>query len=479
MNQPAVSIHRNDPAGVADFLDHQLPPGAFTRILLKPNWVKHADHPEFPIEALVTSSTLIEQVIEACLRRYKGIERILVGDVPLQSCEWETLIRQAGIDRLIEKYAGHRNPTIQFLDLRRERWRSRNGFLERDPEHPGDPAGYVEVNLDEVSLLEPVSELADRFRVSDYDPGITTSMHARGRHRYLIARSVLESDLIINLPKMKTHQKAGITGALKNLVGINGSKAHLVHHRLGTPSVGGDEFPESASRLVVWQVRLRELLQKRSRALFRVLRVPWTLLKRLRGVETVGTRENLDSNFYVGAGSWHGNDSIWRMVYDLNLIVLMAAPDGGRLDDRPRREYIAIADGWVAGEGNGPLQPLPVDARVLLASANPFILDLAMARLMGFDPARIASLSHLSRFPYRPWAAVSEEQAEVWINGERADFGLSGLPPIRRFVPAPGWRAHIESSASPASDVDGESKSPAPAGAESRSGTNPGSEPVS
>jgi hypothetical protein len=35
----------------------------------------------------------------------------------------------------------------------------------------------------------------------------------------LIAKDVLEADIIINLPKLKMHKKAGVTNALKNFVG--------------------------------------------------------------------------------------------------------------------------------------------------------------------------------------------------------------------------------------------------------------------
>jgi len=431
-------------AGQAAFLDGQLPAGSPRKVLLKPNWVKHEESGEFPIRALVTDSALIDAVIQACLRKYPELESLIVGDVPLQSCEWDCLIRQAGIDRLMEKYRDHSSPTIQFIDLRRERWRSRDGFLEQDPQHAGDPAGYAEVVLDEASLLEPISDQAHRFRVSDYDPGITTSMHARGSHRYLIARSVLEADLVINLPKMKTHQKAGITGALKNLVGINGSKAHLVHHRLGLPSSGGDEFPESVSRLVYLQVRLRELLQKRSKTLFRLVRLPWQAIKRLGGVETVGTRDRLAGRFYVGSGSWHGNDSIWRMIYDLNLIVLHAEKQGGSLRETPQRQYLAILDGMIASEGNGPLQPLPVECNLLVASSNPFLVDMAMAKLMGYDYRRIPTLANHRQFPRALWAEFDPHSFLVQRDGACKPCGVDGISSLRPFIPPPGWKGHIE-----------------------------------
>src|SRR5207302_4927127 len=123
------------------------------------------------------------------------------------------------------------------------------------------------------------------------------------------------------------------------------------------------------------------------------LKCGWDVLKKLKGIETIGTKENLAGSFYVGSGSWFGNDSIWRMVYDLNMIILFAHINGGALRDRPQREVVSILDGIVAGEANGPLQPLPVNANALLAARNPFLLDFAMARLMGFDFRKIRLLN--------------------------------------------------------------------------------------
>ena len=431
-------------ADVAAFVARNLPEGVYRRIVVKPNWVKHAEQAEFPIEALVTGTRLIEAVIEACIAKYSGLEKISVGDVPLQICDWAALIAQTGVDKLMEKYRGSSAPVVQFLDLRRERWMLKDGFMELDSAHPGDPSGYSEVVIDHTSLLEEVSHNAGSFRVSDYDPTETVSVHRKGVHRYLIAKTVLEADLFINLPKMKTHQKTGITGALKNLVGINGSKAHLVHHQLGFPSQGGDEFPEDVSRWIYWQARLRERFQKKSKVVFKALKKGWELVKRVRGIKTIGTKENLGGSFYVGSGSWYGNDSIWRMVYDLNMIILFAHADGGKLRAEPQRTVLSIMDGLIAGEGNGPLQPLPVTATALLASRNPFLIDFAMAKLMGFDVRKIRLLDHYRRFPFAPFTEFEPARFPVMLNGVRSENGLDALPVIHRFIPSPGWRGHIE-----------------------------------
>lgn len=432
---------------MAAFAARNLPDGAFRKVVIKPNWVKHQEHAEFPIAALVTSTRLIDEVIQACIAKYPGLEKISVGDVPLQTCDWAALIAQTGVDKLIEKYRGSIAPVVQFLDLRRERWTPKDGFMELDSSHPGDPNGYSEVIIDHTSLLEEVSHNADSFRVSDYDPAETVSVHRKGVHRYLIARTVLEADLFINLPKMKTHQKTGITGALKNLVGINGSKAHLVHHQLGFPSQGGDEFPDDVSRWIYWQARLRERFQKKSKFVFKLLKKGWELVKRVRGIKTIGTKENLSrgtGGFYVGSGSWYGNDSIWRMVYDLNMIILLAHADGGKLRAEPQRAVLSIMDGLIAGEGNGPLQPLPVTANALLASRNPFLIDFAMAKLMGFDVRKIRLLAHYRRFPDTPFTDFDPAKFPVTLNGVRSENGLDALPIVHRFIPSPGWRGHIE-----------------------------------
>src|ERR1700722_6289993 len=126
-----------------------LPDGNFRRILLKPNWVKHQENTAFPISALVTSTHLIEAVVDACMEKYPAVEEITVGDVPLQSCDWDSLLQQAGIHRLIAKYEHSRTPRIRFCDLRRERFLLQSGFMvPSNGNHNGDPRGYQEVILD-------------------------------------------------------------------------------------------------------------------------------------------------------------------------------------------------------------------------------------------------------------------------------------------------------------------------------------------
>ena len=56
------------------------------------------------------------------------------------------------------------------------------------------------------------------------------------------------------------------------------------------------------------------------------------------------------------SGNWHGNDTIWRTIVDLNKILFFSKKDGF-LSNEIQRKYFAIVDGIIGGEGNGPHFP--------------------------------------------------------------------------------------------------------------------------
>ena len=438
-----VQLRSND---LALLIDSHLPDGNFKSIFIKPNWVYHQEHQAFPIDAIATNSSLIDLVIEACVKKYKSAQEIIIGDVPLQSCDWELLLAQSGMGKLIKKYEAFQNPLIKFLDLRKERVRMVNGFMELYPNSVnGDPKGYKEVVLEDTSFLEAISTEKTRFKVSDYNPEVTASNQHKGFHSYLICGSVLDCDLFINIPKMKTHRMAGITGALKNVVGINSQKANLVHFRAGGESRNGDEFPPGVHPLIVFQTRIRDMLQKKHGLLYRLLRRIWILVRRLACIKVEATAENLDAGFYTAPGAWYGNDTIWRMIYDLNEILLYAPREGGKLRETPQRHYIAIMDGLVAGEGNGPTQPLPLNLGVIILSNDPFLMDMVTAQMMGFDYNKIPMLSNFKLFGNKLWGFFDPMNVGISLNGEKV-LGISPIPSVHRFIPPPGWRGHIELS---------------------------------
>ncbi len=52
-----------------------------------------------------------------------------------------------------------------------------------------------------------------------------------GNRKYYIARPVLDADVIINLPKLKTHSLTVLTGAVKNMFGVVPGIRKSMHHR--------------------------------------------------------------------------------------------------------------------------------------------------------------------------------------------------------------------------------------------------------
>lgn len=420
------------------------------RIVIKPNWVMHEIDPAFPIRALVTDLRLIEAVIEACLEVFPGSESILVADCPLQSADWDLLLHQTGIKDLLSRASKRWGSKVQFCDFRREiSTRVEGNYLSsRLSDHP-DPCGYREVELGENSHLEPISDQADRFAVNDYSSSITRSNHARGSHRYLVSQSMLNAGLFINLPKWKSHQKSGITCALKNVVGINGDKAYLPHFRRGAPKWGGDEYQDE-NRWLYWaQTQLREKLQKRNRTAYSLLKPGWELLKKWKGIQTrYHDRSMAAKNFYTAGGSWHGNETIWRMIYDLNLVIQCCDAEG-KLHSTPQRDYFCLVDGLTCGEGNGPLQPLPREIDWIAGGTDPFAIDAALAWFMGFDPRKIPLIDQRKFYAGPFWGKFALDHLKVKLDGQEMDVLESPLN--FEFVPPPGWRNHIERQAKPVS----------------------------
>ena len=101
-------------------------------------------------------------------------------------------------------------------------------ILERRP-LAGDPAGSVVIDLATRSLHYDKGRESARYSVQDYDDGITQQNHRGQIHRYRFSKTILEADLVINLCKLKTHGKAGVTLAMKNIIGANVSKDYLPH----------------------------------------------------------------------------------------------------------------------------------------------------------------------------------------------------------------------------------------------------------
>jgi uncharacterized protein (DUF362 family) len=427
-------------------LGHLIGPGA--RVILKPNFVNDfnplGDEPAF-FQALVTQAAVMRAVVDYVLIATGGACRLTVADLPIQSADFPSLCRKTGLTDLIDFMAaeGPARADVQLLDLR-------DFFLQTDRDgavlgrlaQPGDPEGYVTVDLGPASSLTALQQDAHLFRVGSYDHENTVAMHAGGRHGYVLPRTVLQSDLFINLPKLKVHRKVGVTLCLKNLVGIIGDKSCLPHYRAGSPEDHGDEYPVRTA-VNVLHSRFDFPLRRRGRAVWRLVHPLGHTLVRMN--KLLHRRDPLAQ---IVAGDWYGNDTAWRMVHDLNRIAVHADA-GGVLHDEPQRRYLAFVDGVIGGEGEGPLKPHPVPSGLVVAGEDPLAVDIVCSRLMGLDWRKIPQLSRFDpddRFPFSRFAGDPDGIDIAWGDGEGASdtHRLSGLSPVHDFHPPAGWAGHCE-----------------------------------
>jgi uncharacterized protein (DUF362 family) len=345
------------------------------RVLIKPNWVRHHNGSGQGLDCLVTHTSVIEAVLVYLAKASPG--SIIICDAPVQGCDFKTLMAAAGVDEMMHRIRTN-NVEAVVKDLRRtiRRGEALYGKVQEDCQ---PIENYILYDLCSDSFLDTITHQESEFRVTMYHPDLLKKTHSVGRHQYLVARDVIEADVVINIPKLKTHKKAGLTGALKNIVGINGHKEYLPHHRKGGSASGGDCYP---GRSLVKKA-VEELLDATNRARGPVVRP--VLAAAVRGAMAFGRLVGLDSNY---EGSWRGNDTVWRMCLDLQRILHYGKLDG-TLSDQVQRRVLTITDAIVAGEGDGPLSPTPVDFGIMTLGANPPALDWVHAILMGLAPDSI------------------------------------------------------------------------------------------
>lgn len=445
MTPSLVSCHTNAGARVRELVTAELRRWAGElrprQILIKPNWVMHEVDRAYPIAALVTDAKVIVETVRAAFELFPAVEQVVVGDCLEQRADWALLCDQSGLTPFIKPLEAEYQGRLAFRDLRKVVFRAVGDTLVEDREAVhGDPAGYREVQIGAESHLEPIAEQSNRFSIHDHDTSLTRGSHRAGDHRYLVCQSVLDADLIINLPKWKAHSKSGLTGALKNLVGINGDKSYLPHFRRGSPSWGGDEYSDEGRWLYWIQNNLRDLA--RGTAALDLLRPGWKVVKTVNNaVRRRSSTSSMPADFYVVGGSWHGNQTVWRMIYDLNL-VLQRADRQGVLQPSIQRSTVTIVDGLVAGEGDGPLKARPRETDMLFGGRDSFAIDTALSWMMGFDSEAIPMLSRRREYLGAGWGRF--DLPDLRISVDDVEQRLIDCPLNFHFAAAPGWLGHIE-----------------------------------
>ena len=136
----------------------------------------------------------------------------------------------------------------------------------------------------------------------------------------------------------------------------------------------------------------------------------------------------------MAPGSWSGNETVWRMTLDLNHLIYFGP-------HRPKH-VLNIVDGIIGGEGDGPLRPLCKPAGVLLAGENPAYVDAAIARLIGYNPARVPTVYHALHHRRSQFAGPPLQDAPVHFVYGLDNHRAGTWPQIEslHFQPPKHWR---------------------------------------
>lgn len=409
------------------------------RIVLKPNWIResHIFRPD-EWEQVITHPSVITAVLKKVLEKLKGKGEISIVDGPETASSFEKILSYYPVS-LWNTMAGEVGITLDIVDLREDEWISDANVIIERKKLPGDPLGSTQVNLlNDTSEFFTHSPSKKGYFGADSDISETNQAHDGSNNLYRVSRTVLEADVFINLPKLKTHKKAGITSSLKNLVGINTYKNFLPHNSIGTFEDGGDQFPEKNSKSVIESFLMPFI--------HRHILVSPVLSRLFSPLMGLGKRVFGDNSKTIRGGSWYGNDTMWRTILDLNKILFYANPDGTLREDEwsAAKTYITVVDGVLAGEGEGPKSPDPVHLGYIFCGTNPVATDAVCANFMGFDPLKIPAIAKAFSVKRYALANFNYDQIVAKINNE--NFKPGEIPPkfIKNLHPHRGWIGHIE-----------------------------------
>ena len=359
---------------------HLVQPG--DRVFIKPNWVAHryrASCPfQYDIYTTITHPSIIKEIARFVDVALAGDGSITIGDNPSIDADFDELAKLQAIEEL----AFELNTPLEICDLRPLVCTDLKyyGQKAKMKKKPGDPRGETLINLKERSQLAGFNPRLFRGVFNEREE--TVKAHSGVDHLYSISNSIFKADVLISIPKLKTHHKVGTTLNLKGLVGALGTKNYLVHWREGFPLVGGDAYPN------FWHWFKDKFKKVKKR------------------------------------GAWSGNDTIWRMVVDLYTL----------LEQGPNRRF-SIIDGILGGEGDGPFCPKPNDSKVLLMGNDFLETDIVASRLMGFNVEKIPYLYH-----YLSSGKINKDKIEIKSDHIDIDYFFDLQNKHLSFEPPTHWQ---------------------------------------
>lgn len=405
-------------------------------VLIKPNLVMDENHVKSNgTDCLYTQPEVVEAVLKHVIKALDNKGTVYIGDAPMQECDFQALISKSGYKLISEKYSNE-TLKVEIVDFRELISVVKAGV--RISEVYNKQSGTV-VDLGRYSDFADLSKKqCNNLRITNYDPRILPQHHNSQKHEYYISNYVLEADVIINMPKPKSHRKAGVTLSLKNFVGANTRKEFLPHHRIGSENDCGDEynnrtFLHAAMDSFLDKKNILQAEKKYNAARFYLIlaRSCYELL-RLKKTNTFD-------------GSWYGNDTISRTIVDINRIIRYANKRG-EMQDEPVREIIIIGDMIVSGEKEGPVSPTAKPVGMIVSGLDTVCFDYAICTLMGFDYHKVPTLMRASKKHDR-YALKSSDDIVIVSNDERyngMDVKNTSREHTLMFEPSAGWKNHLE-----------------------------------
>jgi len=407
------------------------------KVVIKPNFVSIKNHHialnRDRLNGVTTHPSILRPLIDYAFKAVGKKGKISIVDSPIEAADFEETVEALNISHMVNYLKTEREYPLELIDLRDFRVvpkmfinslnigeRSLNiGFFKK-LDLTGDPRGYTIVDLkkdSEYSLLN--DEKLDRLRF--YKPHFKepTKHHDKIKNEYSIPNTVLEADFIVNVPKLKTHKKAGVTLAMKNLIGLINRKNWLPHYTEGV-APKGDQYPKRPSFVEKFEHLLSVVPVSNKNSI--IIRFPKVDHK--TGAVRVPIRD----------GNWSGNDTLWRAILDICRIILYA-DEQGVIRDTQQRKILSIVDGVVAGEGEGPIGAMPKKCGILIGSFDMVAADVIATKIMGFDPKRLLSIQKAPEHDKYPLGTSDISKIEV-IPQKMINLNL-------RFKPPKGWRTYI------------------------------------
>lgn len=414
-------------------------------VVLKPNFVRSRHFEGKDPYAMITHPSVLRVIADYVWIALRGEGNIVIADAPQYDGNWQELIDLTQLDVVEKFFNSRRADSMKVYDLRNY-WSRGKHFPSMVIPLPGDPNGIVKIDLGEESAVKEISN-PNQLYGAVYHRQELIRNHTHGRQVYELSGTVMKADVVISVPKLKTHKKVGVTMNIKGLVGACTNKNLIVHYSLGRKNEGGDQYPpghftpmeERLIRTERWMYD--KFLAKQSIPLEYVHRSIYWLHGRF--IKPLGIGVPKEKRL-LDVGNWYGNDSAWRMCADLLKIVLFADKNG-ELHKTQQRRLFTVIDGVIGGENKGPLEPDPVQAGLILGGENFLATDIVGTRLMGFDPKKIKTLEYpLSQ---TEWNYGFRELSEIKIaSSDESVRGCLNDTSNRfcNFRPYPGWTGHIE-----------------------------------